>query len=354
MADGTERDKPNIHRAYTPSKKFFGEAKGESEEDLEDLDEDQVIQIFKDQGIIEEDKKDSKKYNNFDGIECVKALYLFDQESEFRVFCLNRIRHKYWETIVQFLIFLSSAKLIVDTYIQDYPNNSVVTKISVGIDFFFNFMFIFEMIYKIVAMGFVMDEGSYLRDNFNQLDFFIILSSIVDMLATGVEIPVFRILRMLRVLRPLRFINHNDNLKMVVVALLDSVNHIFNVVIVIALMYLIFAILGVNFFGGKFFYCSIDRYKIQTEQECLFYLGQWMRHDFNFDNVMEAMNTLYTVASLEGWPDIMIQAIDMTGEELGPTKENTLISMVFFVVFILIGSFFFLNFFIGVLFMKFK
>jgi len=65
------------------------------------------------------------------------------------------------------------------------------------------------------------------------------------------------------------------------------------------------------------------------------------------------MISLYVVSSLEGWPDIMIQAVDSTGEELGPTKEYSLVSMFFFMIFILIGSFFFLNFFIGVLFLKF-
>lgn len=85
----------------------------------------------------------------------------------------------------------------------------------------------------------------------------------------------------------------------------------------------------------------------------MFQLGQWKRYDFNFDDVGNAMNTLYVVASLEAWPDIMYQALDITGTELGPTKENSLISMVYFVIFILIGSFFFLNFFVGVLFLKF-
>jgi len=66
------------------------------------------------------------------------------------------------------------------------------------------------------------------------------------------------------------------------------------------------------------------------------------------------MNTLYVVASLEGWPDTMIQAVDQTGEKLGPTKEYSTFNMMFFVIFILIGSFFFLNFFIGVLFLKFN
>lgn len=115
-----------------------------------------------------------------------------------------------------------------------------------------------------------MDKGSYLRDSWNQLDFFIVMSSIVDMSATGLDIPIIKLLRMLRVLRPLRFINHNKDLKMVVVALLDSVSHIMNVIIVIAVVYLIFAIVGVSLFGGKFFYCNIDMYNIQTENECMF------------------------------------------------------------------------------------
>jgi hypothetical protein len=173
------------------------------------------------------------------------------------------------------------------------------------------------------------------------------------MALTGVDIPVMKIMRILRVLRPLRFIKGNPSLKMVVVALLDSFTHIFNVLIVIMVVFLIFAILAVNFWGGKFFYCSIDMYRLITEESCLFELGQWKRFDHNFDDVKEAMITLYVISSLEGWPDIMFQTLDTTGVQLGPTKENNISNMSFFVIFILIGSFFFLNFFLGVLFMKF-
>lgn len=133
------------------------------------------------------------------------------------------------------------------------------------IDKVFNIAFLLEMVVKIIAMGLIMDHGSYLRDSWNRLDFFIVCSSIIDMAAAGVEIPIVRILRMLRVLRPLRFINHNPDLKMVVVALLDSMGSIANVVVVICVVYLIFAILGVSFFGGTFFFCNIDIYRIQTE-----------------------------------------------------------------------------------------
>jgi len=41
-------------------------------------------------------------------------------------------------------------------------------------------------------------------------------------------------------------------LKMIVVALMDSLGGISNVLLVVSMVWLIFAILGVNFFGGRF------------------------------------------------------------------------------------------------------
>lgn len=48
----------------------------------------------------------------------------------------------------------------------------------------------------------------------------------------------------------------------------------------------------------------------------------------------------------------MYQALDITGRDKGPKFENNAYQCFFFIFFILIGSFFFLNFFIGVLFLK--
>jgi len=64
------------------------------------------------------------------------------------------------------------------------------------------------------------------------------------------------------------------------------------------------------------------------------------------------MMTLFIVASLEGWPDIMLAAVDAVGVDKGPEPENAPLNAYFFLVFILIGSFFLMNFFIGVLFLK--
>ena len=132
------------------------------------------------------------------------------------------------------------------------------------------------------------------------------------------DVPAIKIFRLLRTLRPLRVISHNPALKMIVVALFSSVGGILNVIIVVLVVWLIFAIMGVNFFSGKFFYCSIDPFILHTQRECEIVSGKWMVHDHHFDSVIGAMNTLFVVSSLEGWPDIMLQAVDSTEINKGP------------------------------------
>jgi hypothetical protein len=115
-----------------------------------------------------------------------------------------------------------------------------------AINYVINFVFIFEMVIKIIALGLVMDSGSYLRESWNIMDFFIVLFSILDMSLSSIDITFLRILRMIRVLRPLRFISHNKDLKILVNSLIESIDSIFNVGLVIAVVFLIFGIVGVN------------------------------------------------------------------------------------------------------------
>ena len=66
------------------------------------------------------------------------------------------------------------------------------------------------------------------------------------------------------------------------------------------------------------------------------------------------MITLFAVATLEGWPDVMYKYTDMTGVETGPIAGNSPINAYFWVGFVFIGAFFFMNLFVGVLFMNFE
>jgi len=251
-------------------------------------------------------------------------------------------------------ILLSSAKLAADTYGHLWEDDVTVVFVMAVADYFFTIAFIIEMVIKLIALGFVMDEGSYLRDNWNRLDFFIVVTSMVELSFQGRGLPIIKIFRMLRTLRPLRFISHNVAMRLIVGALIESVGSILNVLIVVAVVYLIFAIVGVSLFGGGFWYCSLDKYALHTETQCLKAGGEWRNQDHNFDDVAHAMQTLFVVSSLEGWPDIMFYALDFTGQDKGPTRNHSPEYMIYFVLFILIGSFFFLNFFIGVLFLEYN
>lgn len=176
----------------------------------------------------------------------------------------------------------------------------------------------------------------------------------IDLAFSNINLPVIKILRLLRTLRPLRFISHNNSMKTIVIALLESVGHILNVVIVVVVVWLMFAILGVNLFGGKMFYCSVDKYQHSNQIDCERAHGVWKNYNSNFDNTINAMMTLFIVSSFEGWPTIMQNCVDTNAEGEGPVLNASPFAAYFFIAFIFIGSFFFLNFFIGVLFLNYK
>jgi hypothetical protein len=128
------------------------------------------------------------------------------------------------------------------------------------------------------------------------------------MCLANVEAPIIKVVRILRALRPLRFITHNVAMRLLVNALIKSLGGIINVLFVVLTVYLLFAILAGSLYSGKFFYCSIDAFKLSSQEVCEYAGGNWLLFDHNFDNVASGTITMFIVASLEGWPDIMIQA----------------------------------------------
>lgn len=72
------------------------------------------------------------------------------------------------------------------------------------------------------------------------------------------NLKVLRSLRTLRALRPLRAISRWQGMRIVVNALMYAIPSIFNVLLVCLVFWLIFSIMGVQFFGGKFYKCVDD------------------------------------------------------------------------------------------------
>ena len=106
--------------------------------------------------------------------------------------------------------------------------------------------------------------------------------------------------------------------EIVVNSLLAAIPSIANVFLVCIVFWLIFSILGVQLFGGKFFKCvnqnneRIDAAIIPNKTMCLAYGHQWKNSNANFDNALNGFLPLFQVAVFEGWIEIMRDAVDAT------------------------------------------
>ena len=288
----------------------------------------------------------------FDGVDCDRSYFVFGKQQIVRKWCMRVCKNKYFDTGVLVIITLSTFKIVIDTYFIDEPSTSTVIYIMNFIDLSLTILFILEFLIKSVAFGFFQGQSSYIRDHWNQLDFIIIIFSVIDLSVSNINLSSLKSIRVLRTLRPLRFISHNVSMKVVVVALFDSVIAIFNVIIVLLIVWLMFAILGVSLLGGKLYSCA--DVKLQSRSECEDAGFAWTSKEPNYDNVINAISALFILSSEEGWPDIMYTAVDARGVDLALKKDSNEYIAYYFVIFILIGSFFFINFFIGVVFDKFN
>lgn len=298
-------------------------------------------------------KSESKreKEDIFKDIPCEKSFWLFSKQNGIRRFAYFVTNSSKFDQSIGILIILSTIKLIWDTYIIDYPMSSTEQRISFAFDVVFNVLFLFELVLKAIKLGFCMDQESYLRDLWNKIDFFIVVVSFIDIAVSDADISYIKFIRLLRTLRPLRLLSHNFSMKIIVTAMFESVLAIFNVFIVMAFIILIFAIMGVSLFGGMLYSCNNEL--IEEKSECLKQGFSWENSDVNFDNVLEAIATLFILTTQEGWPDIMHKGMDVVDTEHSPRRDNFKYGAFYFIFYILIGSFFFLNLFMAVIFQKF-
>ena len=165
---------------------------------------------------------------------------------------LKLVSNPRFDHFVLLLIVTSSVCLALES--PRTANNVALMDALRVLDVIFTILFTLEVVFKSVAWGFVAGQKPYLVNNWNRLDFFVVLTSWVNLIFTwsgmGGEFGYVRALRMLRCLRPLRMISRYPGMKKVVGALLLSFWPMINVIMVLMLVWLIFAIVGVQLFGG--------------------------------------------------------------------------------------------------------
>ncbi|XP_063256653.1 sodium channel protein type 1 subunit alpha isoform X10 [Prinia subflava] len=272
--------------------------------------------------------------------------------------CFRIVEHNWFETFIVFMILLSSGALAFeDIYIEQ--RKTIKTMLEYA-DKVFTYIFILEMLLKWVAYGY----QTYFTNAWCWLDFLIVDVSLVSLTANALgysELGAIKSLRTLRALRPLRALSRFEGMRVVVNALLGAIPSIMNVLLVCLIFWLIFSIMGVNLFAGKFYYCvnttTDERFEVEqinnfSQCEELIKNNQsarWKNVKVNFDNVGFGYLSLLQVATFKGWMDIMYAAIDSRDVLQQPKYEDNLYMYLYFVIFIIFGSFFTLNLFIGVI-----
>ncbi|XP_047689443.1 voltage-dependent T-type calcium channel subunit alpha-1G isoform X3 [Prionailurus viverrinus] len=281
------------------------------------------------------------------------SAYVFSPQSRFRLFCHRIITHKMFDHVVLVIIFLNCITIAMERpKIDPHSAERIFLTLS---NYIFTAVFLAEMTVKVVALGWCFGEQAYLRSSWNVLDGLLVLISIIDILVSMVSdsgtkiLGMLRVLRLLRTLRPLRVISRAQGLKLVVETLMSSLKPIGNIVVICCAFFIIFGILGVQLFKGKFFVCQgEDTRNITNKSDCAEASYRWVRHKYNFDNLGQALMSLFVLASKDGWVDIMYDGLDAVGVDQQPIMNHNPWMLLYFISFLLIVAFFVLNMFVGV------
>ncbi|XP_052745242.1 voltage-dependent calcium channel type D subunit alpha-1-like isoform X1 [Bicyclus anynana] len=226
----------------------------------------------------------------------------------------------YWAIIV--LVFLNTLVLATEhhgqlAWLEEFQNCA---------NFFFVVLFTMEMLVKMYALGF---QG-YFVSLFNRFDCFVMFCSIVELGFTvsgtmpQLGISVLRCVRLLRVFKVTKYWRSLSNL---VASLLNSIQSIFSLLLLLFLFIVIFALLGMQVFGGRFDYDPME---------------QKERH--NFDSFWQAVLTMFQILTGEDWNVVMYHGINAYG---GAGSPGMLASIYFIVIFIC-GNYILLNVFLAI------
>jgi len=223
------------------------------------------------------------------------------------------VQSKYCIGFIFFLILLSAITIGLETYpsiLARYQGQLSV------IDTTLILFFTLEMVLKVLAEG--KKPLNFFKDPWNIFDFLIVAICLVPLGDTH----YYAVLRILRVLRIFRMITIFPKLKLIVSALLKSIPSMGYVMMLIGLLFYVYAVVGVFLFGKA--------------------------DPLHFRDLHHAFLTLFSVLTLEGWTDIM--NVHILGQsEKGIPQIINLWPFFYFSSFIIIGAMIIMNLFIGVI-----
>lgn len=271
-------------------------------------------------------------------------------------FMRRMIENRYFNSAVIAIIALSCVALGMQR--PDIPSHEARILMYVG--WGTSIFFMFEAAWKIAAVGW----KRYIKRKWNRLDFFLVVTSIPDVAvdfakefggADGEVLDSVKFLttfRIFRALRPLRIISRSARLKVVMSTITKAFVPVMNTVMIAFFVFFVFGIMAVQVIGGRIGYC--DDVYVHLKSECVGVnpltgtTRQWMVRQLEYDSVGNAMLSMFVLASQDNWELQMYSAVDATTVDAGPYINNNPATAWFYLVFLIVGSFFVIQLFVGV------
>ena len=184
------------------------------------------------------------------------------------------------------------------------------------VNFSFTTVFMLEMVLKLIGFG----VKDYIRDKFNRFDAVIVIVSAIEMGISGVGKSNFTMLRAFRVFRLLKVVRSWTELQSTLKTVWNTVRELSSFVVILCLFCLIFALVGMQVFGGK--YCAIDP-----------------KPRSNFDTFNNSLLSVLQIITHEDWPLVLYDTMYTSG----------VASVIYFIITLVLGDFIVLNSLIAIL-----
>eukprot|EP01065_Artemidia_motanka_P005947 TRINITY_DN12893_c0_g1_i2.p1 TRINITY_DN12893_c0_g1~~TRINITY_DN12893_c0_g1_i2.p1 ORF type:complete len:2152 (+),score=533.99 TRINITY_DN12893_c0_g1_i2:83-6538(+) len=294
---------------------------------------------------------DDGETKHIDGV----SLGLFARDMPLRKALGGVLRTKTYSIAITFLIMVNAVLISLDSpRVQSHsPNLHSFLEVT---DYVFAVVFVLECLLNVFVFGLYLEsESAYLRDGWNRVDMLVAFSAL---LATVVpELKPFRALRTLRLIVRL------SGTRRVAGMFFATLPEVSDTALLLLFFMFVWAVFGVQLFKGQFYRCTDD--SVTERAACngtfngtkLDFFGatqqpaerQWVRTRFNFDNIGEAFFTLYLMLVGDGWAEPMFQGIDARGFERSLGFNEAPWYALYFVVFVMVAQFLFVNIFVSLL-----
>uniref|UniRef100_A0A8C9S9V3 Voltage-dependent L-type calcium channel subunit alpha n=1 Tax=Scleropages formosus TaxID=113540 RepID=A0A8C9S9V3_SCLFO len=224
----------------------------------------------------------------------------------------------YWLVIL--LVFLNTLAIATEHHNQ----SETLTEVQETANKVLLSLFAIEMFIKMYALGL----PSYFMSLFNRFDCFVVTIGILELVLVRMDVMTplgISVLRCIRLLRLFKITKYWKSLSNLVASLLNSVRSIASLLLLVFLFIVIFSLLGMQVFGGKF------NFPDQVQRS-------------NFDNFPQALITVFQILTGEDWDSVMYNGIMAHG---GPVFPGILVS-IYFIILYVCGNFILLNVFLAI------